>query len=275
MKSLSHVWLLATPWTAAYQPPPSMGFSRQEYWSGVPLPSPMTNLDTILKSRAITLLTKVCRVKAMVFPVVTSCMNIRVGPKEGWVPKNWCFWIVMLEKTLESPMDSKENKPVNPKGNQPWIFIGRSDAEAAILWSPDAKSQLAGKDPDAGKDWRKRKRGQQKVRQYHRLNGHESEQTPGDSGGQRSLACCSSWGCKELDTTELLNWTDISLPLSCCCSVLQSCPTLFDPMECSMPGFPVLHHLPEFAQTHVHRVCDAIQSSHPLLSPSTPDFNLS
>ena len=161
----------------------------------------VTNLDSVLKSRDITLPVKVCRVKAMVFPVVTSCMNIRVGPKEGWVPKNWCFWIVMLEKTLESPMDSKENKPVNPKGNQPWIFIGRSDAEAAILWSPDAKSQLAGKDPDAGKDWRKRKRGQQKVRQYHRLNGHESEQTPGDSGGQRSLACCSSWGCKELDIT--------------------------------------------------------------------------
>ena len=79
--------------------------------------------------------------------------------KEGWAPKNWCFWSVMLEKTLESPLDWKEIKPVNPKGNQPWIFIGRTDAEAPILWPPDARSWLIGKDPDAGKDWRRRRRG--------------------------------------------------------------------------------------------------------------------
>ena len=112
----------------------------------------MTNLDSILKSRDITLLTKVCRVKAMVFS------NIHVwiwelDHKEGWTLKNWCFWIVVLEKTPENPLDSKEIKSVNSKGNQPWIFIGRTDSEVEplILWTPDAKSWLFGRDPDAGK----------------------------------------------------------------------------------------------------------------------------
>ena len=121
--------------------------------------------------------------------------------KESWALKNWHFQTVVMEKTLESPMDSKEIKSVNPVKNQPWIFIGRTDAEAetAILWQLDVKSWLTRKKKNLmlGKI-EGRKRGQQKVRQYHRLNGHESEQTPGDSGGQRSLACCSSWGCKEL-----------------------------------------------------------------------------
>ena len=112
--------------------------------------------------------------------------------KEGWAPKNWCFWIVVLEKTLESPLDCKEIKPVNPKGNQPWIFIGRTDAkaEAPILWPPDVKNWLIGKDSDAGKDWRREKKGMtedEMVGWHHQLNGHESEQTPRDSGGQRSL----------------------------------------------------------------------------------------
>ena len=117
----------------------------------------VTNLDSILKSRGITLSTKVCLVKAMVFPVVMY----ELGHKESWVPKNWCFWTVVLEKTLESPSDSKEIKPVNPKGNQPWILIGRTDAEAEapILWLPDAKNWLIGKDPDAGKDWRPKEKG--------------------------------------------------------------------------------------------------------------------
>ena len=84
--------------------------------------------------------------------------------KEGWVPKNWCFWIVVLEKTLESPLDSKEIKPVSPKGYQPWMVIRRTDAEALILWPADVKSWLTGKDPDAGKDWRQRRSGQQRVR---------------------------------------------------------------------------------------------------------------
>ena len=132
-----------------------------------------------------------------------------LGHKEGWVPENWCFGNVMLEKTLKSPLDCKEIKPVNPKGNQPWIFIGRTDAEAEapILWSPEAKSQLIGKDPDAWKDWGQEKRAteDEMVRWHHWLNGHEFEQTPRDTEGQGSLVCCGPWGRKESDTTEQLN----------------------------------------------------------------------
>ena len=120
---------------------------------------------------------------------------------------------VMLEKTLKSPLDYKEIKPVHPKVNQPWIFIGRTDAEAdvPILWPHHAKSQLIGKDPDAGKDWRQEEKGTTKdemVGWHHWLNGHEFEQTPGVGDGQGGLACCSPWGLKELDTTEQLNWTE-------------------------------------------------------------------
>ena len=126
--------------------------------------------------------------------------------KEGWVLKNWCFQTVVLEKTLQSPLDCKEIKPVNPKGNQLWIFIGRTDAEveAPILWPPDVKSWLIGKDPDAGKDFRQEEKGtaeDEMVGWHHQVNWCESEQTPGDSEGYRSLTCCSSWSCKELDTT--------------------------------------------------------------------------
>ena len=138
--------------------------------------------------------------------------------KEGWVPKNWCFWIVVLEKTLESSLDSTEIKPVNPKGNQCWIFIGRTDAEAEtpILWPPDAKNWLTGKDPDAGKDWGQKKKGTKEdemVGWHHWLNGHEFEQAPGVGDGQGSLACCSPWGHKELDTTEQVNWTMEKYPI--------------------------------------------------------------
>ena len=133
--------------------------------------------------------------------------------KESWAPKNWCFWTVVLEKTLESPLDCKEIKPVHPKGNQSWVFIGRTDAEAEtpILWPPDAKNQLTGKDHDSGKDWRREEKGtteDEMVGWHHRLDGHESEQTSGDGDGQGSLACCSPWGRKESDTTERLNWTE-------------------------------------------------------------------
>ena len=119
-----------------------------------------------------------------------------VDHKNGWALKKWCFWTVMLEKTLECPMNCKEIKSVNRKGNHPWMFIGRTvaEAEAPILWPPDAKSWLIRKDPNAGKDWRqeeKRAAEDEMVRQHHWLNGHEFEQTPGGSGGQRSLACCS------------------------------------------------------------------------------------
>ena len=116
--------------------------------------------------------------------------------KEGWAQKNWCFQTVVLEKTLESPLDCKEIKSVNPKGNQPWIFSGRTDAEASILWPPDAKNWLISKDPDAGKDWGQEEKWMTKnetVGWHHQLNGHDFEQIPGDSEGQGSLACCSPW----------------------------------------------------------------------------------
>ena len=131
--------------------------------------------------------------------------------KESWAPKNWCFWTVVLEKTLESPLDNKEIQPIHPKGNQSWVFIGRTDVEVEtpILWPPDVKSWLICKDPDAGKDWRqeKGKTEDEMVGCHHWLDGHEFEQAPGFGDGQGSLACCSPWGCKELYTTERLNWT--------------------------------------------------------------------
>ena len=117
--------------------------------------------------------------------------------KEGQAPKSGCFRTVVLEKTLESPLDSKEIKPVNPKGNQPWVFTGRTEAETPIPWPPDVKSWLTGKDPDAGKDWRQEEKGDEMVGWHHWLNGHEFEQTPGVGDGQGSLVCCSSWGHKE------------------------------------------------------------------------------
>ena len=126
--------------------------------------------------------------------------------KESWTLKYWWFWTVVLEKTLESPLDCKEIQSVNLKGNQSWIFIGRTnaEAEAAIFWPPDMKNWLLRKDPDAGKEWRQEENGtteDEKVGWYHHLDGHEFEQTPGDSEGQRSLVCCSSWSHKESDMT--------------------------------------------------------------------------
>ena len=134
--------------------------------------------------------------------------------KESWEPKNWCFWTVVLEKTLESPLDCKDIKPVHPKGNQSWIFIGRTDAETEtpILWPPDAKKWLTGKDPDAGKDWRQEEKGtteNEMVGWHHQLDRHEFEQAPGVGDGQGSLACCSPWEWKEWDVTEQLNWTEL------------------------------------------------------------------
>ena len=114
--------------------------------------------------------------------------------KESWAPKNWHFWTVLLEKTFESPLDSKEIKPVNPKGNQPWVFVGRTDAETPILWPPDLKSLFIGKDADAGQDWGQEEKGtteDEMIGRHHWLNGHEFEQSLGASEGQGSLACCS------------------------------------------------------------------------------------
>ena len=126
--------------------------------------------------------------------------------KESWAQKNWCFWAVVLEKTLESPLDCKEFKPINPKGNQSWLFIGKTDAEAEalILWPLAAKSWLIGKDPEAGIDWRQKEKGMavdEMVGWHHQFNGHDFEQPLGDNGGQRSLVCCSPRGLKESYTT--------------------------------------------------------------------------
>ena len=135
--------------------------------------------------------------------------------KESWAPKNWCFWTVVLEKILESPLDCREIQPVHLKGDQSWVFTGRTyvEAETPTLWPPDAKSWLIVKDPDDGKDW-----GQEKgttedemVRWHHRLDGHGCGWTPGVGDGQGGLACCSSWGREELDMTERLNWTELNL----------------------------------------------------------------
>ena len=166
----------------------------------------MANLDSVLKSRDIILLTRVCIVKAMVFPVVVyGCESWTIKKAERQridVFELWCWRI------LESPLDCKEIQAVNPKGNQPWIVTERADAEAEaealIVWPPAVKSWLIGKAPDAGKDWRQTEKGvaeDKMVGWHHQLGEHEFEQTPGDSRGQRSLACCSPWGYKELDMT--------------------------------------------------------------------------
>ena len=133
--------------------------------------------------------------------------------EESWVPKNWCFWSVVLEKTLESSLDCKEIQQVHSK-DQPWVFIGRTDAKAEtpIVWPRHAKSWLIGKDPGAWRDWGQEKKGTTKDEMagwYHWLDGHESGWTPGVGDGQGGLACCDSWGCKELDMTERLNWTEL------------------------------------------------------------------
>ena len=172
----------------------------------------MTNLDSILKSRH-NFVNKGLSSQGYGF----SSGRVWIWEldyKESWALKNWCFWTVVLEKTLESSLDCKEIQPVHLKGNQSWIFIGRTDVEAEtlILWPPDAKNWLIEKDPDAGKDWRweeKEKTEDEMVGWLHQLDGHEFEQALGVGDGQGSLACCSSWGCKESDTTEWLNWTEL------------------------------------------------------------------
>ena len=146
--------------------------------------------------------------------------------EESWAPKNWCFWTVVLEKTLESPLDCEEIQLVHPKGDQSWVFIGRIDAEAVtpILWPPHTKSWLIWKDPDAGKDWGQEEKGTTEdgmVGWHHRLNGHGFRWTPGIGDGQGGLACYSSWGYKESDTTERLNWTELNrAPIASVCGVI-------------------------------------------------------
>ena len=148
-------------------------------------------------------------------------MDVRVGPKrKGWKPKNWCFWIVELEKTLESPLDFKEIQSVHPKRAQPWVFFGRNDAKAEtpVLWPPHVKSWLIGKYSDAARDWGQEEKGMTEDEMaglHHWLDARESEWTPGVGDGQGGLACCDSWGRQELDMTERLKWTDAGSWLLC------------------------------------------------------------
>ena len=169
----------------------------------------MTNLDSILKSKDIS--DKGPSSQSYGFSS-TRIWLWELDYKESWVLKNWCFWTMVLEKTLESSLDSKEIQQVHPKGNQSWVFIGRTDAEAetSILWPPDVKNWLTWKDPDAGNNWRWEEKGtteDEMVGWHHRLNGHQFEQAPGVGDGQGRLVYCSTWDCKESDMTEQLNWT--------------------------------------------------------------------
>ena len=169
----------------------------------------MTYLDSILKSRDIILPTKGLSSQSYGFPSSHVWMW-ELHYKESWALKNRCFWTVVLEKTLESPLECKEIQQVHPKGSQSWIVIGRTDAEdeTPILWPPDAKNWLTEKDPDAGKDWRQEEKGladDDMVGWYHQLDEHEFEQAPGVGDGWGSLVCCSPWGRKESDMTERLN----------------------------------------------------------------------
>ena len=165
----------------------------------------------MLKSREITLPIKICLVKAMVFPVVRY--GYELNYKESWGQKNWCFWTVVLEKTLENPFDCKEIQSVHPKGDQSWVFIGRTDAEAETpgLWPPDAKSWLIWKDPDAGKDWGQEENGmtEDEMVGWHRwLNGHGFGWTRAVGDRQGGLACCDSRGPKS--RTRLNDWTELN-----------------------------------------------------------------
>ena len=201
-----------------------MDFSRQEYWSGVPFSSPEDLLDPGIQRGSPKLQTDALPSESPGKPFLFSRSRQRTSShvwmweldhKESWAPKNWCFWTVVLKKTLKSPLDCK-TKPANPKGNQSWIFIGRTDAEAEapMLWPPDVRSRLTGKDPDAGKDWRQEEKGMtenEMVGWLQQLNGHEFEQALGVGDGQGSLACCSPWESQRAGpdwVTELteLNW---------------------------------------------------------------------
>ena len=140
-------------------------------------------------------------------------MDVKLECEDIWAPKNWCFWTVVLEKTLESPLDCKEIQPVHSKGDQSWVLCGRPDAKAEtpVLWPPDAKSWLIGKEPDAGRDWGQEEKGtteDEMAGWHHRLDRREFDWTPGAGDEHGGLACCISWGLKESDMTEQLNWTE-------------------------------------------------------------------
>ena len=180
----------------------------------------LRHLDSILKSRDITLLTEVCIIKAMVFPVVMyRCESWTIKKAESQrldTFEMWCW------RRLETPLDSKEIQPVNPKGNQHWLLIGRiaAEAETPIFWPPDAKSWLIRKDPDAEKDKRQKEKGvaeDKMVRQHHWLNGHESEQTLGDNREQGSWACHSPQGCRVRHDLATEQQQQQIMEYCCCC----------------------------------------------------------
>ena len=171
----------------------------------------MTNLDSISKAE-----TLLCQQRLSSQGYAFSSSHVwmwELDYKGSWALNNWCFWTVVLEKTLESPLDCKEIQPVPSEGDQPWDFFGRNDAkaEAPLLWPPHAKCWLIGKDSAAGRDWGQEEKGtteDEMAGWHHGLDGCESEWTLGDGDGQGGLACCDSWGRKESDTTERLNWTE-------------------------------------------------------------------
>ena len=199
----------------------------------------MTNLDSIFKSRDITLPTKVCLVKSMVFPVVMyGCESWTIKKAECW--KNCCFWTVVLEKTLESPLDCKEIQPVHPKGDRSWMVIGRTNGHLRRRADSFKKTLMLGKIESM------RRRGQQRRGWHHRLNGHEFEWTRGVGDGQGRLECCGPWVCKESDMTEPFNWTELIDYLPFCrflffvLFLLSSLPSSFLPSVLFLPSISFL-----------------------------------
>ena len=178
----------------------------------------MTNIDNIFRSRDIKFANKGPSSQGYGFSSGHVWMW-KLDYEESWAPKNWCFWTVVLEKTLESPLDCKEIQPDHSEGDQSWVFFGRTDAKAEtpVLWPSHAKRWLIGKDSDAGRDWRQEEKGtteDEMAGWHHWLDGHESVWTLGVGDGQGGLACCNSWGHKESDTTERwteLNWTELEV----------------------------------------------------------------
>ena len=166
----------------------------------------MADLDSIFRIRDITLPTNVCLVKATVFSSGHAWMW-GLDCEESWALKNWCFWTVVLNKTLESPLDCKEFQPVHSEGDQPWVFFGRNDAKAEtpVLCPLHATSWLTGKDSDAGRGWGQEEKGMTEDEMagwHHRLYGRKFEYTPGVGDGKGGLVCFGSWGHKESDMTE-------------------------------------------------------------------------
>ena len=165
--------------------------------------------------------------------------------EESWAPKNWSFWTVVLEKTLESPLDCKEMQPVHSKGDQAWDFFGRNDAKAEtlVLWPPHAKSWLIGKDSDAGRDWGQKEKGtteDEMAGWHHRLDGRASEWTPGVGDGQGGLACCDSWGLQRVghDWATQLNWVNRAQPPSYTTGELPDEQRSKHPVHCSRVSAP-------------------------------------